>query len=396
MKLGYFNTFIPYKNPLTNKMLRETKGGGGVENVVYNLTVKMAERGHDIHVFSSSDGRNESIERYGKISIYRYKRNFGIGRSPISIDLLYKPLKSKVDLDVVHAHLGNLPAPLTACWYAKKRKKPFVITYHGEYLGGFGGPMRRMGVLLHQIYFADRLFSNADVIIALSKYNINESKLLRKYREKIKIIPNGINLEEFDVSLSKEECRHKLNLPLDKKIILFVGNLIQIKAPHVLLNSMKQVVEEIQDSYLVIVGDGQMGTELKKQSKKLDIANNVRFAGSVRDAFIKALYFKAADVFVLPSFSECFPVVLLEASACRLPLIVSGLESFKAIVEEGHNGLFTKTGDEIDLAKKIIYLLQNRYLRMKLGKNSKEEVKKFTWAQIADQTENVYLELIGN
>ena len=131
-------------------------------------------------------------------------------------------------------------------------------------------------------------------------------------------------------------------------------------------------------------------------SKKLDIANNVRFAGSVRDAFIKALYFKAADVFVLPSFSECFPVVLLEASACRLPLIVSGLESFKAIVEEGHNGLFTKTGDEIDLAKKIIYLLQNRYLRMKLGKNSKEEVKKFTWAQIADQTENVYLELIGN
>ena len=124
MNIGHFNTAMPYKNPLTNEILRGNESGGGVENALYNLTVKLAERGHKIHVFSSSNEKEESIENYGEITIYRYKKNFKIGRSPISLDLLYKPLKLKLNLDIVHAHLGNLPAPLVAYWYAKKKKKP--------------------------------------------------------------------------------------------------------------------------------------------------------------------------------------------------------------------------------------------------------------------------------
>jgi len=394
MRIGCFNTFFPYKNPLTNEILSKTGIGGGVENVVYILMVKMAERGHEIHVFSSSEDKNELIENYGKISVYRYKKNFEIGSSPVSFSLLFKPLIMKIDLDIVHAHLGNLPAPLIAYWYAKKRKKPFVITYHGEYVIGFGGPFRKFGVFLYHLYFADKLFSNADAIIVPSNNIVTESKLLKKYQDKIKVIPNGINLEEFEISLSKEKCRDKLDLPCDKKIILFVGNLIQIKALDVLLNAMKLVVDEVQDSYLVIAGSGQMQTELKNQSKKLGIEDKIRFVGYISDQFSKTLYYKSADVFVLPSISECFPMVLLEASACGLPLVVSNLESLKAIVKDEYNGIFTITGDEKDLAKKLIYLLQNKDLRLKLGKNAKEHVKFFSMKRIAEETEKVYLELI--
>jgi len=394
MKIGYFNTVIPYKNPLTDELLTNYEGCGGVENVVYNLSIEMAERGHEVHVFSSSMDRKESLENYGNIFIYRYKKSFKIGHSPVSLNFLYKPLRLKIDLDIVHAHLGNLPAPFTGYWYAKKRKKPFIITYHGEYIGRFGDPIRRLGVALHKLYFADKLLSKADVIIVLSKYNIDESKILRKYSEKIKVIPNGINLEEFDISYSKEKCRNILNIPGDKKVILFVGNLTQIKAPHILLGAMKLITEEISNSHLFIVGDGQIQRDLKKQAKLLEIEKRVTFVGAVNDTVKKVLYYKASDVFVLPSFSECFPVVLLEASACGLPLVVSNLESLKAIVKEGYNGLFAETGDKKDLAEKIVYLFENEEVMKKFGKNSKSNVKEFSWKRIAQETEQVYLELI--
>jgi len=396
MKIGYFNTFFPYKNPLTDEILVEKECGGGVENVAYNLTVKMMELGHEIYFFSSAINRTESIEKYQKITIYRYKKSFNIGRSPVSFDFLYKPLQLKINPDIIHAHLGNLPAPLTAYWFAKKKNKPFIITYHGDHIGQFGDPLRRTGVFLHRLCFADFLLSKADVIIALSEYNVNESKYLKKYREKITVIPNGINLEEFNIPLSKEEARKQLDIPLDKKIILFVGNLIQIKAPDVLIDAMKKIVKEIPESHLIFVGDGVIRSQLEIQIKKLGIETYVTFVGSVIDTYKKVLYYKAADVFVLPSFSEGFPIVLLEASACGLPLVVSGLESFRSIVRENYNGLFSKTGDQDDLANKIIFLLQNEDVIKKYGKNAKEKVKTFTWNRIAKETEKLYFDIIGN
>jgi glycosyltransferase involved in cell wall biosynthesis len=393
MKIGYFNTVVPYKNPFTNELLTNYEGCGGVENVVYNLSIGMAERGHEVHVFTSSMSRNESLENYGKIFIYRYKKSFRIGRSPVSFDLFYKPLKV-ADLDIVHAHLGNLPAPLTGYWYAKKWKKPFIITYHGEYIENFGDPIRRLGVVLHKIYFANKLLSKADAVIVSSKYNIDESKILKKYSEKIRIIPNGINLEEFDISYSKEKCRDILNIPQDKKVILFVGNLIQIKAPHILIGAMKYITEKIPNAHLFIVGDGKIQNNLKKQSRLLGIEKNVTFVGAINDTNKKVLYYKASDVFVLPSFSECFPIVLLEASACGLPLVVSNLESLKAIVKEGYNGLFIKTGDKKDLAEKIVYLFENEEVMKNFGRNSKSDVQEFSWKKIIQETEQVYMDVI--
>jgi glycosyltransferase involved in cell wall biosynthesis len=157
---------------------------------------------------------------------------------------------------------------------------------------------------------------------------------------------------------------------------------------------MKIITEEISNSHLLIVGDGQLQRDLKKQTRLLDIEKSVTFVGSVNDTFKKVLYYKASDIFVLPSFSECFAIVLLEASACGLPLVVSNLDSFKPIVEEGYNGLFTETGDKKDLAQKIVYLFENEDVMKNFGENSKIKVKNFTLSHIAKETENVYLELI--
>ena len=111
---------------------------------------------------------------------------------------------------------------------------------------------------------------------------------------------------------------------------------------------------------------------------------------------MKPFYYRAADVFVLPSVmkSEVFPIVLLEASASGLPMVVSDLDTLKCIIEDGYNGIVTKRGDENNLAGAIIYLLENEGVREKMGKNAREKVKDYSWGRIAEMTEKVYEGLI--
>lgn len=394
MKIGYFTSCFPYKNPLTGE-ITGSYIGGGVELGSYNLALNMAKRGHEVFVFTTSIDSRKSIEVYDKIKIYRYPSNFTVGQCPISLPLLYEPLFSNVDLDIVHARMGNLPAPLTALLYAKKMKKKLVVSYHGDWVGGFGGIKRRIGVLFFNNFLCDGLLRAADSVIALSKNHVTESRFLKKYSKKLVYIPNGVNLEEFDILYSKEECRSTLGLPVDGKIILFVGSLISRKAPDVLLESMKEVLIKHPDAYLFFVGNGPLRNELENLAVNLHVQDNVKFAGYISDSTTKAQYYKAADLFVLPSLEgEAFPNVLLEASVCGLPLVVSGCECFKAIVKDGCNGLLTKTGDKNDLAEKIIFLLNNEKELSKMGYNAFDLVKNLSWEKIAQDTERFYTTLI--
>jgi glycosyltransferase involved in cell wall biosynthesis len=246
-------------------------------------------------------------------------------------------------------------------------------------------------------YLLDKLLSRADVIISPSEHYIDESRFLGKYRDKIAVIPNGIELEDFDIPLSKEECKVKLDLPPNKNMILFVGNLTPYKGPDVLVKAMPMIVEEIPDVELVFVGSGKMRADMEKLSKKLGVEKYVKFAGFVEER-LKPLYYRAADVFCLPSTlnTEVFPIVLLEASASGLPMIVSDLDTFKCIIDEGYNGLFTKRGDEKNLAGTITHLLENKDMSVEMGRNAKKKAKNYSWARIAEETESVYKEAIAN
>ena len=395
MRFGYFVSEFPYKNPLTGETIK-LYTSGGVENVTYNLAVQMAKKGNEVFIFTSSADSKNSIEDYGNIKIYRYKKNFNIGQASISFGLMYKPLLLNLDLDIVHAQMGNLPAPLTAFLYSKViRTKPFIVTHHGEWIGGYGEVIRRFGVFLFNECICDLILSNADATIGLSDSHIKYSRSLQKYIKKVVLIPNGVNYEEFETVFSKRECREKLKLPLDKKIILFVGSLSPRKSPQVLLKSMIKVIEHIPDSHLIFVGEGDMRKLLIEESKKMGLENYVKFTGFIDDDK-RVFYYKSADLFVLPSLSEAAPLSLLEASVSGLPLVVSDLEVFRSIVKDGVNGLFTRTGDEKDLADKITYLLENENIRKEMGRNAKDEVYHFSWEEIADKTVGLYTSLIND
>jgi len=390
VRIALFTTEFPYVRADTGEI---TYMDGGVGNATLQLARHLERRGHEIIVFTSANDAFGSVERRGGIEVRRYPRTGTVGQTPVAASLLYRPLISGVDADLAHAHMGNLPAPLTACWYAKTKKIPLVTTYHNDWMNGFGSLSRRAGVFLFNHYFCDRILSRSDRIIALSENHARSSKFLRKYRDAVTIIPNGVDVPELNTSLSKEVCRETLGLPPGAPIILFVGNLTPMKAPEVLLNALARVAVEMPDVCAVFVGDGALRPSLIERSEALGLRERALFPGAVYDER-KSMYYRAADVFVLPSVSESFGLVLLEASASGLPLVVSDLEPLRALVREGYNGVFAPPGDAKELADRILSLLQDDRLRERMGENAKRHLeqhqKAFSWERIAELTEDVY------
>jgi glycosyltransferase involved in cell wall biosynthesis len=390
MKISYFITHFPYKN----KPFSKKYATGGAEAVADNLASVMAQKGHEISIFTTSPDSKDGVEEYNGIKVYRYGTNFRVASGSFSFGLLKNPAKYPTDL--VHVHISVPMGDIAGLRCAKKKNVPLVITYHGEVQGGYGGFIRRISVYFYSKYLLNKILSYADVIISPSEYYINESRLLSRYRDKIVVIPNGVNIDEFNIPYSKEECREKLDLPLDVKIILFLSGLNPHKGPDVLVRAMPKILKKVSDAKLVFVGGGGMREELERLCKRLGIEKNVKFAGFVEEN-MKSFYYKAADVFCLPSVmkSEVFPIVLLEASASGLPMVVSDLDTFKCIIEDGYNGIVTKRGDEKNLADAIIYLLENKEVREKMGINGRKKVKDYSWERIAEMTEKIYLNLIG-
>jgi glycosyltransferase involved in cell wall biosynthesis len=207
---------------------------------------------------------------------------------------------TKCKVDILHAHLTNSVNEFIIPRYTKRKNIPLIVTYHGDPEKNMGGFIYKAGVSWYAKYILDKVLSRADLIISPSEYYIDESRFLGKYRDKIVVIPNGVNIDEFDIGYSKEECRKKLGLPFDENIILFVGTLSLYKGPDILLKAMLMILKNIPNSKLVFVGGGPMREGLEKQSKKLGVERHVEFAGFVEER-LKPLYYTAADVFCLPS-----------------------------------------------------------------------------------------------
>ena len=387
MKIGYFINHFPYKINYSQYWC------GGSGNVAYNLATHMALRGHEISIFTTSIDSNASTEQYENIDIYRHSTNFRIKNSSMSLSMFLNATKYKVD--IVHAHLTNSVNEFIIPRYTKRKNIPLLVTYHGDPEKNMGGFIYKTGVSFYAKYVLDNVLSRADLIISPSEYYIDESGFLGKYRDKIVVIPNGINIKDFDIAYSKKESRKKLGLPFDGNIILFVGTLSLFKGPDVLLKAMPKVIKNIPNAKLVFVGSGPMKEGLEMQSRKLGVERHVKFTGFVEES-LKPSYYKAADVFCLPStmITESFGIVNLEAMACGVSIVASKIGGIPDVVKDMENGLLVPPKDSNALADAIIYLLENEDQREKMGKNGRKKVEDYSWERIAEETEKIYKELI--
>ena len=381
MNIGHFVIYFPSK--------KEKIEVYGSEGITYTLCKELSKMGHTIKVFIPFN--KEFVEKQDNMTFYFYKSQFRIQSYNISLNLLFDSVKHK--LDVVHVHNDSPMAMLAGLRYAKKKKRPLVVTWHGDWLGAT--KIRKLSAFVLNKTLVKSCLSRADAIIVPSIGYVDESNVLGKYEDKIVEIPHGVDLDELRVPYSKEESRNILKLD-DKTIVLYLSSVSEGKGAGLLLRAASKILMHNRDVQFVFVGGGRVN-EFRELARRLGIDEHVRFTGYV-DEKEKLLYYNSADIFVFPSMSkhEVFPVVTIESAAFGLPIIVSDLRIFKNRIRDGYNGIYFKTGDENDLARKITYLLENEELRRRIGKNAREEVEKYyNSKRMAELTCRLYESLVG-
>ena len=208
------------------------------------------------------------------------------------------------------------------------------------------------------------------------KNNFNQSKILNA--------PDGVDLKQFDISVNKQEAREKLNLPLNKKIIVYTGHLYGWKGADVLVEAATMFSKDIL-VYLI----GGTHQEISVFKEKYTAAN-LNIVGFRPHSEIP-IWLKTADVLVLPNkrgekISEIYtsPLKLFEYMASGRPIIASDLPALREILNE-KNALLIAPGDSRALIDGINKLLNNEEFGLKLSDSAHLDVQKYSWIKRAEQ-----------
>ncbi len=179
-----------------------------------------------------------------------------------------------------------------------------------------------------------------------------------------------LNIEEFK-NADGREIRKKLLRDKEERIILFVGRLTKQKNIPFLLKCYKDVIQKFPKARLVIVGKGKEGAKLKKFSKRLKIQHKISWVEGIPHLRIPE-YFKAADIFALPSLYEGFARVLMEATAAGKPIVSTRVSGVVDAIIDKENGFIIPQGNEKEFVKKILFLLKNPETAKKMGERGQK------------------------
>lgn len=281
------------------------------------------------------------------------------------LGLYVKLFKMLPEYDIVHAH-WLIPQGIVQSFF----KKPYIVTGHGGDIASFNrGLLKRLKV---------RCLKNAEHVTVVSeKWKGSINKLVPLVD--VDIISMGCDLDKFNAKNRKDNYFNQGK----KKVILFVGRLVEIKGVHYLISAMQRI-----DALLIIVGDGPLKSELMEQGKAYE--GKVRFLGSKSHQELPQI-FASSDVFVIPSITdsrgaqEGMPTVIFEAMASGLPVIGTRTGGIKEIIQDGKNGLLCEEKSMVQLADCINRILNDEMFSEKLAEGAKKTVEKYSYSYIADE-----------
>jgi glycosyltransferase involved in cell wall biosynthesis len=391
MRIGYFSARLPYPDGAVPAGYEY----GGAERATARLASEIAGKGHDVRVFTTSATRNDGFSRSGTLEVRRYATIAPSLPFSLSPGLFSRP--SACSLDLVHVSFDLPPAPFAGLRYAEKTQTPLVVMYHGDWDAGFGSPFRRLGVSLCNRFLVGRLLSAASRIIVPSPSYPDVSASLSPYRDKTVAIPNGIDATRYAQAPSRSRARELLGLPADAGIILFLSNLVPYKGPDILLSAFADLAAEDSSAVLVFAGDGRLSRCLKEKAERLGLSGRVIFTGYIGEEE-KPLYFRAADIFCLPSTgtTESFGIVNLEAMAAGTPIVASRTGGIPDVVVDQKTGLLVPPADAKALCSAIRELLDDRMLAARLGEEGALRARSYSWDAIAERTLALYREVAGD
>ncbi|MBG93112.1 MAG: glycosyl transferase family 1 [Chloroflexi bacterium] len=241
-----------------------------------------------------------------------------------------------------------------------------------------------------------RLIGKLDRIIAATS---DEKEIMRIIygvsEDNISVVPLGVGPDFFEEKL-QSYAREKLKFYNEDKIVLAVGRVEPLKGLDVLIRAMSYVDPEMPYQLVIIGGDKAASVEisrLKDIAMQVGIAHKVKFIGSVDHSKLP-IYYRAADVVVIPSFSESFGLVAVEAMASGVPVVASNVGGLALTVEHGRAGFLIPPGSSDQFGEKINLLLNDPKLRSDFGKIGVENMRSYSWDAVAIQLCNVFRLLI--
>ncbi|MDT0378557.1 D-inositol-3-phosphate glycosyltransferase [Streptomyces sp. DSM 42041] len=212
------------------------------------------------------------------------------------------------------------------------------------------------------------------------------------------VVHPGVNLETFRPADGRAAARARLGLPQDALVPLFAGRIQPLKAPDVLLRAVAQLVDadpSLRSRLLVPVVGGPSGSglakpeRLQKLAARLGIADLVRFRPPVGQAQL-ADWYRAASVLVMPSYSESFGLVALEAQACGTPVVAASVGGLPVAVSDRESGFLVPGHDPADYARALRRFLDDDALGARMGEAAARHAADFGWDAAAAATAETY------
>ena len=237
------------------------------------------------------------------------------------------------------------------------------------------------------LFLVKKLYRRTDSIV-VNSFGIKET-LVKNFSinpKRIKVIYNLIDIEKIQ-DLSQASLAENYQKIFQSPVVINIGGLIKEKGQEHLIKVFEKVKKNIPEAKLLILGEGELESYLKNLTRKLSLENDVLFLGWQENPF---KFLAQAKIFVLSSLSEGFPNVLVEAMVCRTPVISTTCQSgSNEIIENKKNGLLVSVGDEKNLTKAILQLLNNSSLAKKLSQEGEKRAKDFSVKNIIDKYEGL-------
>lgn len=379
MRIGFFTeTYLPHLN-------------GVSISLAYEKT-ELEKLGHKVYVFAPKVAAANEEEGVIRLSSMRVFKSEPEQKMVLPIPNTTLRRTFRVGLDVVHAHGGGFFSFL-GYQLALTKGYPLVLTYH-TYLAKY----------MHYFFIKNQLLTSkaaengsklvcnlADVVIVPTE---KMRKVLESYgvSKKIEVVPNPIDTKKFRPS-QKGYLRDKLRLDQDRVILLTTSRLGKEKNIDFLLKAFAIVAKKNKNSVFVIVGDGPEKNQLQKITQDLGLIDRVIFTGYLPSEDMPQVY-SDSDIFLFASTSETQGMVVPEAAACGLPIVLVEDEAFVGVVKDFVNGYLTPMRPSV-YARKLLSLIDDRPKRQEFGLASIKMVKdKFDSDQIMEKLVQVYEEAI--
>ena len=317
---------------------------------------------------------------------------------PALSETFKEALSGDTKYDLIHSHYwisGKVAMPV-----AKELDIPLVHTMHTMARvknlnlaeGESPEPMIRVQGESQVVAAVDALIANTDAEAA------SLVSLYEGCPDNVWVVSPGVNLASFTVGAGKVAARQVLGLPKDGNIVAFVGRIQPHKGPEILIRSVAEMVGHspaLRKNLTVLIIGGTSGSgsaeveRMRELVSWLGIADVVRFEPPVtREALPN--YYRAADLVAVPSYSESFGLVALEAQACGTPVIASAVGGLRTAVADGISGVLVDGHNPRAWSSVIARLLQEPHRRILLSMGAIEHASHFGWNATARGTLDIY------